>query len=119
VNVDLGIWSKLTRLTIFLLVVAGFLAIGVAVCQWYLPVIRQNERMRKEILRHDTLIQGEEETNRKLTAEIQAISSDPKVVERLARERLGYARTGETVIRFEAPATNTLSRVSPTPPPPR
>ena len=32
----------------------------------------------------------------------------PILVERLARERLGYAKPGETVIRFDAPATNAL-----------
>ena len=46
-NVDLGIWTKLTRVVVFLLLLAGVL--GVAV--WYLPVIRQNERMRREVLR--------------------------------------------------------------------
>jgi cell division protein FtsB len=30
-------------------------------------------------------------------------------VERLARERLGYAKPGETVIRFEAPQTNSTT----------
>ena len=109
-NVDLGIWSKLTRLTVILLVVAGLLAVGMAAWHWYVPVIRQNERMRKEILRQDKQIQKEEETGRQLTAAIQAISNDPKTVERLARESLGYAKPGETVIRFESPATNVPAR---------
>ena len=46
-KVDLGIWDKLTRLVIFLLFVAGVLGLAV----WYLPLIKQNERMRREILR--------------------------------------------------------------------
>ncbi len=50
-NVDLGIWDKLARLVIFLLFVAGLLLVGV----WYLPLIKQNERMRKEVLRLDNL----------------------------------------------------------------
>ena len=32
--------------------------------------------------------------------------NDPRSVERLARETLGYAKPGETIIRFEEPATN-------------
>ena len=36
--------------------------------------------------------------------------SDPKAVERLARERLGYARSNEVVVRFEAPLTNPATR---------
>lgn len=100
VNADLGIWSKLTRLTIFLLVAAGLLAVGLLVGHWYVPVIRQNERMRQEIYRLDTQIQKEVETGRQLNAAIQALSNDPKVVERLARDQLGYAKPGETVVRF-------------------
>ena len=101
-KVDLGIWSKLTGAVIFLLLLAG---IGLVVV-WYLPQIRQNEHMRAEILQLDTQIQQEEETARRLRASIDALRHDPKTVERLAREKLGYAKPGETVIRFEEPATN-------------
>ena len=101
-NVDLGIWAKLTRLVVFLLLVAGVLGLAV----WYLPLIRQNERMRKETFRLDTQIQKEEETSKQLKASIDGLRYDPKAVERLARERLGYAKAGETVIRFEQPLTN-------------
>jgi cell division protein FtsB len=96
-NVDLGIWSKLTKLVIFLLVLAGIL--GVAVC--YYPLIQTNERMRKEVLRLDTQIAKAEDTGRQLKANIDALKYDPKSLERLAREKFGYARPGETVIRFE------------------
>lgn len=101
-NVDLGIWAKLTRVVIFLLFLAGIL--GVAV--WYLPLIERNENYRKEILRLDERIQKEEDRKRQLKASIEALQRDPKAVERLARERLGFAKPGETVIRFEAPLTN-------------
>jgi cell division protein FtsB len=99
-NVDLGIWARLTRLVIFLLFVAGVL--GVAVC--YLPLIHQNERMRKYILQLDTQIAKAEETSHGLKTSIEALRYDPKAVERLARERLSYAKVGETIIRFEEPA---------------
>ncbi|MEY2428043.1 MAG: Septum formation initiator [Verrucomicrobiota bacterium] len=101
-KVDLGIWEKLTRLVIFLLFIAGLLVVAV----WYLPLIKHNERMRKEILRLDTQIDREAEQGRKLKTSIDALRHDPKAVERLARERLGYAKAGETVIRFSEPATN-------------
>ncbi len=105
-KVDLGIWDKLTRLVVFLLFVAGILLVAV----WYLPLIKQNERYRREILRLDTLIQKDEETGKQLRSSIDALRYDPKAVERLARERLGYAKAGETVIRFEARQTNSISR---------
>ena len=101
-NVNLGIWDKLTRVVIFLLFLSGLLAVAV----WYYPLIKQNERMRKYILQLDHRIQKEEQMGRQLRASIDALGRDPKALERLARERLGYAKPGETVIRFEPPLTN-------------
>jgi cell division protein FtsB len=37
------------------------------------------------------------------------LRNDPKTIERLAREKLGYAKPDETIIRFE-PATNAAGR---------
>lgn len=105
-KVDLGIWDKLTRLVIFLLFVAGLLVVAI----WYLPLIKHNERMRKEILRLDNQIDKEAEDGRKLKTSIDALRHDPKAIERLARERLGYAKAGETVIRFSEPPTNAVMR---------
>ena len=102
-NVDLGIWSKLTRLVVFLLFVAGLL--GVAL--WYLPIIKQNERMRRVVLQLDTQIAKVDENNRQLKTSIEALKHDPKAVERLARERLGYAKQGETIIHFDEPNNST------------
>lgn len=101
-NVDVGIWDKLTKVVIFLLFVAGLLIVAV----WYLPLIRQNERIRQRTLVLDTQIQREEEIGRQLRTSIDSLHHDPRAVERLARERLGYAKPGETVIRFENRATN-------------
>jgi cell division protein FtsB len=105
-NVDLGIWSKLTRAVIVLLGVAGVVGVGV----WYLPLIKQNERYRQRILFLDKQIAREEETAKQLKASIDSLRHDPKATERLAREQLGYAKPGETVIRFEEPLTNSLGR---------
>jgi cell division protein FtsB len=101
-NVDLGIWGKLTRAVIFLFLIAGLLAVAL----WYAPLIQRNERMRRESLRLDNEIQKEEEARRQLKAATDSLSHDPKAVERLVREKLGYAKPGETVIRFENPVTN-------------
>jgi cell division protein FtsB len=100
-NVDLGIWDKLTRLGIFLIFVAFLLLVAM----WYLPLIQQNERYRKQMLHLDVQIQKEEESGKQLRLSIDALRRDPRAIERLARERLGYAKTGETVIRFEAPVS--------------
>ena len=105
-KVDLGIWDKLSRFVVFLLFIAGLLGLAI----WYLPLIQQNERWRKAVLRYDAQIKKEEETGRQLQAAIKSLRTDPKAVERLARETFGYAKPGETVIRFEPPATNQAAR---------
>jgi cell division protein FtsB len=91
------IWDKLARLVVFLLFIAGLLAVFF----WYLPLIQQNQRYRKEILLLDTKIDEQERLARQLKAQIDAVLNDPRTLERLAREKLGWARTNETVIRFE------------------
>ena len=105
-NVDLGIWSKLTKVVVGLVVLAFLLLIGMC----YLPLIHQNERMRREIMRLDAQLQKEEEKSKQLKAEIDALRNDPKTIERLTREKLGYARPDETVVRFELPVTNAAAR---------
>jgi len=102
-NVNLGIWDKLARVIVLFLLFAALLGIAL----WYLPLIQRNERMRKEILTLDAETKKEEDSQKLLKASIDAMR-DPRTIERLAREKLSYARTGETVIRFEAPLTNGL-----------
>jgi cell division protein FtsB len=98
-----NVWDKLTRLVIFLFFIAYLLAVAI----WYFPLIQANERYRKELLRQDARIQKQELMGKQLHAAIDALNRDPKAIGRLARERLGYSKAGETVIRFEAPNTNT------------
>jgi cell division protein FtsB len=107
VKVDLGIWSKLTKVVVGLLVLAVLLFIGMC----YLNPIQQNERMRREIMRLDAKLQKQEDISKELQAQVDALLHDPKTVERLTREKLGYARPDETVVFFtNAPATNTAAR---------
>ncbi|HMP82740.1 MAG TPA: septum formation initiator family protein [Verrucomicrobiota bacterium] len=101
-NVDTGIWEKLTKVVLFLVGVAVLLLIAI----WYLPLIKQNERMRKEIIRLDSQLQMEAAQKRETQNTIETLQNDPKAVERLARETFGYAKPGETVVRFEPAPTN-------------
>ncbi len=98
-RVDLGIWDKLTKAVVFLLIIAALLAVAV----WYLPLIKQNERMRAEILRLEEEVTTEEKVAIRRKVAIEALRNDPETVERYAREKLGLAKPGETVIRFEKP----------------
>ena len=105
VNVDHGIWSKLTKIVVGLIVLAALLLIGMC----YLPLIQENARMRAEILKLDQQIKTETNQLNQIQAQIDALQNDPKTVERLAREKLGYARPDETVIHFES-TTNAPGR---------
>ena len=102
-KVDLGIWSKLTQAVVALVVIAVVIMIGMT----YVPLIHQNERMRREILRLDTELQKQESISRQLRADVDALRNDPATVTRLAREKLGYAKPDETVVHFDGapPAT--------------
>ena len=102
-SVDLGLWDKLTKVVLVLLVISVVAGI-IALC---VPLIQQNQRMRQRNLELETQIQREEETARHSKAALDAQRSDPKAVERLAREKLGYAKPGEVVIRFQEPVAST------------
>ena len=101
-KVDLGIWSKLTQAVVVLVVLAILILIGMT----YLPLIHQNERMRTKLDKLDAQLQQQEQISRQLKSEIDALSNDPKTVERLAREKLGYAKPDETVVHFETSASS-------------
>jgi hypothetical protein len=94
-----NIWEKLSKVVVFLLFVAGIAAVFV----WYLPLIRQNERMRADLLKWDLKIKAEGEKMKSLRASLDAVKNDPKTIERLARQNLGFGKPGETIVRFEDP----------------
>ncbi|MBI1839627.1 MAG: septum formation initiator family protein [Verrucomicrobia bacterium] len=94
-----SIWDLLTKFVLFLL----FVAAGVGIFFWYLPLIQQNQRMRKDVAVLESEIRAEEKARKSLRAQTEAVMNDPRTVERLARERLVYARTNETIFVFDAP----------------
>jgi cell division protein FtsB len=65
----------------------------------FLRMVAQRERTESLRLEIDEL-RGE---NGRLAAEIAALKSDPRAVEKLAREELGLARPGETVFLVHEP----------------
>ena len=105
-NVDLGIWSRLTKVVVGLVVLAVLLLMGMC----YLPVIQENARMRSQVFNLNQQLQEEEKKSRQLQAQVDALLHDPKTVERLTREKLGYAKPDETVVRFESTTNNAMGR---------
>jgi cell division protein FtsB len=106
VKVDLGIWSRLTQAVIVLVAIAVVMLIGMT----YVPLIHQNERMRREILRLDDELHKQEAIAKELRADVDALRNDPATVSRLVREKLGYAKPDETVVHFETNSVNAPSR---------
>lgn len=96
------IWDKLTKVVFGLVC----LAIVLLVVFSYVPLVRQNTRMRQELLGLETALEQAREQNRSLLQSIKAMQTDPSTVERMAREKMGLAKPGETVVRFEPPPTN-------------
>ena len=105
-NVNLGIWSALTKVVVALVVVAVLLLIGMC----YLPLIQENQRMRADNLKLEKELETETDKSSQLQSQIDALKNDPKTVERLTREKLGYARPDETVVRFGPAATNAAAQ---------
>ena len=91
-------WS-IPRSVFYLL---GF-SIGIVLCLvWTLQGtgLPQYWRMTQELDRTQEEIASLEQVNTALREEIHRLESDPFTLERLARERLGYVKEGETVYQF-------------------
>jgi len=55
-------------------------------------------RQRQELVKSQNELQLLADENRKLEVELAALKSDPKAVEKIAREKLGLVKPGETVL---------------------
>lgn len=58
---------------------------------------KEIERVRGEIEHLDT-------ENQQLAEQVHALKSDPKLIERIAREEMGLARPGEKIIKLPTPS---------------
>ena len=92
----MDVWKFTQRICLILSVL--FL-IGI-VFRLFMPLVeRQRElRGRANELRED--IQKSAEELRMLRLKQERLREDPRFIEKIAREKLGYARPGETVFRF-------------------
>jgi cell division protein FtsB len=90
----------------------GWIALGIllviAVAIMFLPKVKeyQEDRRKEAVLQQD--IQLEMEMVKHLQDQQQRLQSDPRFVEKIAREEYGLAKPGETVFKFvdEEPSTN-------------
>lgn len=59
-------------------------------------------RTQREIERVRMDIQHLDSENEQLAEQVHALKSDPKLIERIAREEMGLARRGEIIIKLPA-----------------
>ena len=92
----LWLLNKLTKGVLLLLVLAIVVAL-------FIPLFRQSQRLSEERANLEQQIRIIEAENKRLEAEALALSRDPQHVERVAREKMGWAKPEEKVYRFEQP----------------
>jgi cell division protein FtsB len=91
-----GFESALGRRAAMIAAVAGLVALAVGAFfgdRGVFHLIQQRERA--SVLRAE--VEELRSENARLAEEIRALRSDPRAIERLAREQLGLARPGETL----------------------
>ncbi len=97
---DAGLRKKaivLFSVILLLALVVGSLFGDRGILQWV--------RQRDQVADLEREISAIEEENRRLAAEILNLKTDPRTIERLAREELGMALESETVILIQPQAT--------------
>ena len=92
----MNVWKFIHRICL-ILIVALVVAI---VLRLFVPLLEKQKEMRarEAALRQD--IQKDAEQLRMLKLKQEKLQEDPRYIEKIAREDLGYAKPGETVFRF-------------------
>ena len=95
----MNVWKFTQRICL----IAIFLLLMLIVWQFYKPLFVQQKELRakEEWVQQD--IQREAEKLRMLKLNQEKLQEDPRFIEKIAREDLGYAKPGETVFRFVDP----------------
>ncbi len=97
-------WSVAYRV----LLVTAIVAVIFGLVTIFTPAVRRYRNYRAERDRLESAIREEEELYPILMRRIDALQNDPAEVERVAREKLGLARPGETIFRFRTPPDGTV-----------
>lgn len=84
-----------------------------------LPLWREKAVQKKQYLMLQEELRQEQALSRDLAERINAVKTDPRTVERLAREKFGLARSGETIFKFRSDLPPPTRCRPPTAPPPR
>ncbi len=69
-----------------------------------LPVYRDYQKKQIELNRLKEELNTRKEESARLNAEVVGLRQSPEVVEKVAREKFGLVKEGETVVRYEPAA---------------
>ena len=88
----------LSRVAVLVILLIGL----VGVFGWYLPLIKHNQALRKEIAEQKQLTAHLANEIQSKQRQLHSYKYDPRSAERLARETLRLSREGETIFHFES-----------------
>ncbi len=94
-------WTFSLRLAQLLAVV---LVMAMVAVHWFVPLIKKQKQLSNELAAKTKNVQETAEYLRRLKLKQEKLQEDPRFIEKIAREELGFAKPGETVFRFEEDA---------------
>ncbi|MBP9572531.1 MAG: septum formation initiator family protein [Kiritimatiellae bacterium] len=77
------------------------LLLAIVVLRFYVPKIREEQALKKELAQKTLDFQREAEELRLLRLKQEKLREDPEFLEKIARENLGYTKPGETLFLFK------------------
>lgn len=80
--------------------IASVLLLVLIVLRLFLPKIEEQKRLSAALEAGEQDFQREAEKLRMLKLNQEKLQEDPRFIEKIAREDLGYAKPGETIFRF-------------------
>jgi len=92
----MNLWLTVYRAATVVFV--GLVIIGLA--SLFLPKFRQLRARQREVARMEEQYRAREEAYQQLIQKEERFATDPRFVERVAREELGKAKPGEIIFRF-------------------
>jgi cell division protein DivIC len=93
----MNLWKFIQRICLILCVA---LLAAIIAFRFFLPKIKEQRDLRAQAEAVRQNIQREAEQLRMLKLKQEKLQEDPRFIEKIAREDLGYAKPGETVFRF-------------------
>lgn len=89
-------WKFAERVGLILVLVLGIAIIAMN----YFPQLERERKLHDRVQALESEIRSMEDRLAELKRNQLKLETDPRFIEKVAREELGYARPGETVFRF-------------------